>query len=76
MFSDHIVYQMNEGETSAPPLLTEADLIALMDKHGIGRAKQHSLIFSFVLFFSANLHITSYATFTVIHCINDLGIIA
>ena len=28
--------QMSQGETSPPSLLTEADLIALMDKHGIG----------------------------------------
>lgn len=27
---------MIDGETSPPKLLTEADLIALMDKHGIG----------------------------------------
>lgn len=27
---------MVDGETSAPKLLTEADLIALMEKHGIG----------------------------------------
>jgi DNA topoisomerase IA len=28
---------MREGSTVAPPLLTEADLISLMEKHGIGR---------------------------------------
>ncbi len=27
---------MTKGETSPPSLLTEADLIALMEKHGIG----------------------------------------
>ena len=36
----HVYYgyivQMCEGETTPPPLLHEADLIALMEKHGIG----------------------------------------
>lgn len=27
---------IKDGSTTAPPLLTEADLIALMDRHGIG----------------------------------------
>ncbi|KAJ1568486.1 DNA topoisomerase, partial [Nowakowskiella sp. JEL0078] len=30
------VLEMNESQTTAPPLLTEADLITLMDKSGIG----------------------------------------
>jgi len=30
---------MLDGETKPPPLLTEADLIALMEKHGIGKIK-------------------------------------
>jgi len=28
--------EMTDGQTSPPNLLTEADLISLMDKHGIG----------------------------------------
>lgn len=33
---------MNEGQTSAPNMLTEAELIALMDKHGIGTDATHA----------------------------------
>jgi DNA topoisomerase-3 len=31
------VCEMKEGKTSAPSLLTEADLVSLMDNNGIGR---------------------------------------
>ncbi len=46
--SEHITklfgtFQMTKGETSPPPLLTEADLIALMEKHGIGGNHSSSL---------------------------------
>lgn len=33
---------MAQGQTTAPPLLTEADLISLMDKHGIGTDATHA----------------------------------
>ncbi|XP_022666129.1 DNA topoisomerase 3-alpha-like isoform X2 [Varroa jacobsoni] len=33
---------IREGQTSAPNLLTEADLIALMEKHGIGTDATHA----------------------------------
>jgi len=32
--------EMIDGETSPPQLLTEADLIALMENHGIGKDLQ------------------------------------
>lgn len=33
---------MVDGKTSAPNLLTEAELIAMMDKHGIGTDATHA----------------------------------
>ena len=34
--------EIKEGTTTAPPMLTEAELIALMDKHGIGTDATHA----------------------------------
>jgi len=34
--------ELKEGQTEAPQLLTEADLIALMEKHGIGTDATHA----------------------------------
>ncbi|XP_072168327.1 DNA topoisomerase 3-alpha-like [Diadema setosum] len=34
--------EMTDGQTQPPPLLTEADLISLMDKHGIGTDATHA----------------------------------
>ena len=41
---------MMEGETSPPSLLQEADLIALMEKHGIGEMKASVKIFCYCHF--------------------------
>lgn len=34
---------MVDGETTPPPLLQEADLISLMDKHGIGEKREEGM---------------------------------
>jgi DNA topoisomerase IA len=40
---------LKEGRTACPSLLTEADLVALMDKNGIGKLfKSHSLLTLYV----------------------------
>lgn len=36
--------KLKESQTEAPQLLTEADLIALMEKHGIGIYEIHKKI--------------------------------
>lgn len=36
------IFQIIESQTSPPNLLTEADLIALMDRHGIGTDATHA----------------------------------
>ncbi|GMT17616.1 hypothetical protein PFISCL1PPCAC_8913 [Pristionchus fissidentatus] len=41
VISDHML-RIADGETTAPPLLNEADLIALMDKFGIGTDATHA----------------------------------
>lgn len=42
------VCELREGETSSPSYLTEADLVTLMDKNGIGEVVS-STFFSFPL---------------------------
>ncbi len=37
------VCELKEGETSRPNLLTEADLVTLMDKNGIGKKNTYLL---------------------------------
>lgn len=34
--------EMADGQTSPPQLLSEADLISLMEKHGIGTVQTHT----------------------------------
>lgn len=36
------ICELREGETTAPNLLTEADLVGLMDKNGIGHIRIYS----------------------------------
>jgi DNA topoisomerase III len=38
------VCELKDGETTRPSLLTEADLVALMDKNGIGTSDEFSLL--------------------------------
>jgi DNA topoisomerase III len=43
------VCEMREGETTKPSLLTQADLVGLMDKNGIGQAFLHFLSYGLIL---------------------------
>lgn len=44
--------EMIDGQTSPPNLLTEADLISLMDKHGIGTIHFIYKVYELVLYIS------------------------
>lgn len=39
------VCELREGQTTQPSLLTEADLVSLMDKNGIGERQQQTFDF-------------------------------
>lgn len=41
------VCELREGQTTKPHLLTEADLVTLMDKNGIGGVKAHMHLYRF-----------------------------
>ena len=38
------VCELKDGQTASPAYLTEADLVGLMDKNGIGKSIEYSLI--------------------------------
>lgn len=43
------ICEMKEGNTTAPSLLTEADLVSLMDKNGIGKLSLASALLAYVV---------------------------
>ena len=48
------VCELKEGQTTSPNLLTEADLVGLMDKNGIGALCLSSLIIVSILLISVS----------------------